>query len=297
MKKTVLILTLLTCCHARPAFAQVDLSGLWRSVSHEDTFSRGGVLIGEYVGLPLTPGGRLRAETWTPSLLTVPEHQCIPHPMPYAEHSYAMNELRIESVFDPGTQRVIAIHKHGGWMEPDRTIWVDGRPHPPEAAAHTWQGFSTGVWEGNMLTVTTTHIKAGHIQMNGVTISDETTVVEHYIRRDNYLTNITVVNDPVYFTEPFIRSSSWILDPTVQFAPYPCGPNEVVIEIPRPAGAVPNYLPGQNDAIAEFAVKYGLPLAAAEGGADTMYPEYMQKMKTMKPATAAAKPAANSAAR
>jgi hypothetical protein len=36
------------------------------------------------VGLPLTPGARLRAESWTASLLTVPEHQCIPHPVTYA---------------------------------------------------------------------------------------------------------------------------------------------------------------------------------------------------------------------
>ena len=204
--------------------------------------------------------------------------------MTYAEHSYAMNEMRIATVFDPETQQVVGIRKRGGWMEPERTIWLDGRLHPSDAAAHTWQGFSTGTWDGNMLTVTTTHIKAGHIQMNGVTISDETTVIEHFIRRQNYLTNITILKDPTYFTEPFIRSSTWVLDPTLKFVPYPCGPNEIVIEIPRPVGMVPHYLPGKNDSLGEFAVRYGLPIEAARGGAETMYPEFMEKMKTMKPA-------------
>jgi len=41
---------------------------------------------------------------------------------------------------------------------------MDGRPHPPEYAAHTWQGFSTGKWDGDVLTVTTTHLKIGWIQ-------------------------------------------------------------------------------------------------------------------------------------
>ena len=297
MKKTMLVVALFILAAPLPTLAQVDFSGSWRSVSHEDTFSRGAVLIGEYVGLPLTDGGRLRAESWSSSLLTVPEHQCIPHPMTYAEHSYAMNEMRIATLFDPETQRVVAIRKRGGWMEPERTIWLDGRPHPSDAAPHTWQGFSTGTWDGNMLTVTTTHIKAGHIQMNGVTISDETTVIEHFTRRGNYLTNITILKDPTYFTEPFIRSSTWVLDPTLKFVPYPCGPNEIVVEIPRPPGMVPHYLPGKNDSLGEFAVRYGLPIEAARGGAETMYPEFMEKMKTLKPAAAPARPASSAAVR
>jgi hypothetical protein len=286
----VLVLLLMP---ARLATAQVDLAGDWRAVQHEDTFRRGGVLIGEYVGLPLTAGARLRAESWTGSLLTVPEHQCIPHPVTYAEHSYAMNQMRIWNVVDPETARIVAIRKRGTWMEPERTIWLDGRPHPPDTAPHTWQGFSTGRWAGHVLDVTTTHIKAGHIQMNGVSLSDEVTMTEHFIRRGNYLTNITIIDDPVYLTDSFIRSSTWTLDPSLEFVRYPCGPNEVVVEIPRAPDAVPHILPGANDQLADFARRYGLPLEAALGGAETMYPEYMEKLKTMKPA-APAKAAAGS---
>ena len=45
-------------------------------------------------------------------------------------------------------------------------------------------------------------------------------------------------------------------------------------------GAVPHYLPGKSPFYGEFAKKFGLPIEAAQGGAETMYPEYMQKMKT-----------------
>jgi hypothetical protein len=49
-----------------------------------------------------------------------------------------------------------------------------------------------------------------------------------------------------------------------------------------PAGKVPNFLPGENDVLPEFATEYGIPLEASLGGEETMYPEYIKKMKTMK---------------
>ena len=122
-------------------------------------------------------------------------------------------------------------------------------------------------------------------------------MTEHFIRRGNYLTNITVLRDPVYMTESFARSSTWVLDPTLQFVRYPCGPNEVVVEIPRPPGTVPHVLPGENTMLTDFASHYGLPMEASEGGAETMYPEFMDKMKTMKPVPPPAKAAAAAAAR
>ena len=152
---------------------------------------------------------------------------------------------------------------------------MDGRPHPPANAPHTWQGFSTGKWEGNMLTITTTHLKIGWIRRNGIPRSDRATVVEHWIRHENYLTWVVIVTDPVYLTEPFIRTTDFVLDPDQQIAPYPC---EVVVEIQRPRGAIPHHLPGTNPFLNEFADKHGLPRDAARGGAETMYPEFLQTM-------------------
>ena len=49
-----------------------------------------------------------------------------------------------------------------------------------------------------------------------------------------------------------------------------------------PAGSVPTFLPGKNETLHDYAIEYGLPIDSALGGAETLYPEYIKKMKTMK---------------
>ena len=273
---------LLTAFAAAPVFAQRDPSGEWAPRFHEDFLERiPGPEIGDYLGLPITDAARLRADSWDASLLTLPEHQCKPHPADYGPRGPA--NLRIWEEIDTPTQQVVAFHTHISWQAPERTIWMDGRPHPPEYVAHTWQGFSTGKWEGDMLTVTTDRLKIGWIRRNGVPRSDKATLTEHWIRHEGNLTLVSIVNDPVYLTEPFIRTTDWMLAPDQQIAPYPC---ESVVEVERPLGVVPNHLPGANTFLNEFPDKYHLPAQATRGGAETMYPEYEQKLKTMPVATA-----------
>jgi hypothetical protein len=62
----------------------------------------------------------------------------------------------------------------------------------------------------------------------------------------------------------------------VQLSPFSCIPT---IEIERPRGAVPHYLPDTNPYLTEYAEKEGLPLDAARGGAPTMYPEYLRTLE------------------
>jgi glyoxylase-like metal-dependent hydrolase (beta-lactamase superfamily II) len=253
-----------------PGFGQIDLTGEWNPRFYEDQPERiPGPEIGDYLGLPITDAARMRGDIWDASLLTMPEHQCKPHPSDYGIRGPA--NLRIWKEVDHDSQQVVAYHTHISWMAPERTIWMEGRPHPPEYAAHTWQGFSTGKWDGNVLTVYTTHLKIGWIRRNGIPRSDRAIVTEHFIRHDDHLTVVTIVNDPVYLTEPFIRSTDFILDLNQQIDPYPC---ESVEEIVRDKGVVPHHLPGTNPFLDEFPNRFKLPLLAARGGAGTMYPEY-----------------------
>jgi hypothetical protein len=90
------------------------------------------------------------------------------------------------------------------------------------------------------------------------------------------LTLVSIVTDPAYLTEPFIRTTNWVLDPRQQIAPYPC---EAVVEVDRPKGAVPHHLPDTNAFLGEFPKRFNLPEIAPRGGAETMYPEFQQKMK------------------
>ena len=266
-----------------PLMAQIqrgvgmDLAGEWAPRFHEDQPERiPGPEIGDYLGIPINDAARLHADSWDASLLTLPEHQCKPHPSDYSPRGPA--NLRIWKEVDTPSQQLIAYHTHISWQAPERTIWMDGRPHPPDYAAHTWQGFSTGEWEGDMLTIATTHLKMGWIRRNGIPRSDKATVTEHLVRHGDYLTWIVVIDDPVYLTEPFIRTTNFVWDPHQLIAPYPC---EIVVEVDRPQGAVPHHLPGTNTFLDEFPAKYGIPAEAARGGADTMYPEYVLKLSAL----------------
>jgi hypothetical protein len=179
---------------------------------------------------------------------------------------------------------------HAEWLRSvDRPIYLDGRPHPPDDALHTWGGFSTARWTGDVLTVTVTHLKEGYLRRNGLPRSDKATLTEHWIRNGDFLTVLTIINDPVYLTEPLVRSTDYELNLGQNIPPYPCG---IVQEVDRPAGEIPHFLPGSNPYMSEFAVRYGLPLEATRGGAATMYPDFMQKMRTLPPAKAEQKPAA-----
>jgi cyclase len=268
-------LLLVTTLASLPAFAQIDLSGEWNPQFHEDQPERiPGPEIGDYLGLPINNAARMRGDIWDAEILTLPEHQCKPHPADYGPRGPA--NLRLWKEIDPATQQIVAWHTHISWQAPERTIYMDGRPHPPEYAAHTWQGFSTGKWEGDVLTVTTTHLKIGWIRRNGIPRSDRATLVEHWIRHDDHLTLVSIVNDPVYLTEPFIRTTDFVFDPRFQMAPYPC---ESVDEIVREKGVVPNFLPGTNPFLTEFSTRNHVPQPAARGGAETMYPEYRSNVR------------------
>jgi hypothetical protein len=268
---------------ALPAFAQVDFSGEWAPRFHEDQPERvPGPELGDYLGLPINGAARDRAYSWEASLLTLPEWQCRPHSADYIWRG--PSPVRIWKEINPVTRQVTAFHAE--WLRSiDRPIYLDGRPHPPEEAVHTWAGFSTAKWEGDMLTIFTDHLKEGYIRRNGVPRSDQATLMEHWMRHGDFLTVVTIVTDPVYLTEPFIRSTDYQLDLHQQNPPYPC---EVAQEVERPKGAVPHHLPGTNTFLGEFPAKHGLPAQAAMGGAETMYPEYRKKLKVMP------KPAANS---
>ena len=255
------------------AFAQIDLSGVWAPIMHEDQIERvPGPEIGDYAGLPINDAMRLRADTWDASLLTLPEHQCKPHPSTYGFRG--VGNLRLWSDFDDATQRLIKIHTQIQWMEQKREIWMDGRPHPPEYAPHTWQGFSTGRWEGPVLVVRTTHLKAGWIRRNGLSLSDRATMEERFLRHGDLLTHVYMISDPVYLTEPLVRTNGFRLQLNGVVQPYPC---ESVDEVIRADGVVPSHLPGTNPASEEFAKKYQLPVDAVRGGAETALPEFMRR--------------------
>jgi hypothetical protein len=273
---------------ALPASAQLNLSGNWSPRMHEDQPDRGpGPELGDYTGLPINDGARMAADTWDAARLTLREHQCKVHNGPYIFHGPL--QVRIWEDKDLQTQALVAIKIYISTYEQERTIWMDGRSHPPEWAPHTWQGFSTGKWDGDILTVYTTHLKQEWIRRNGVPNSEQSTMIEHFIRHGNIMTHLEQWTDPVYLTEPLIRSEDFVFNerPVGNWL-WPCEYVDEIVD--RPHSAVPHYLPGKSPFDGDFAYRYGVPVEAAKGGAATTYPEYMAILKTLpkppKPASA-----------
>ena len=129
-----------------------DFSGEWSEIVHEIGATAD---LYDYSGLPFNAAGRMRADTGDISDWSIPEFVCRPHPGIY--NWYYGGGFRITKENDPISRDLVAYHVQF-LRAADRPIYMDGRPHPPEWAPHTWGGFSTGRFEGNTLVVTTTHL-------------------------------------------------------------------------------------------------------------------------------------------
>ena len=90
------------------AHAQVDLGGQWAARYHEDSLERqAGPTVGEFEGLPINDADRLRGDSWSASLWTVPEHQCIPHPADYGPN---FSSVQMWKDIDPVTNETINVN-------------------------------------------------------------------------------------------------------------------------------------------------------------------------------------------
>ncbi|NOT28590.1 MAG: hypothetical protein HOP16_21115 [Acidobacteria bacterium] len=283
VSRQIALAAVLVTLGAPPVFAQVDLAGMWRPLARNED---GSGLDGDYAGIPLSDAGRWRAQSWVPENFEVPELVCRPHAWDFSLEAGAAR-LRWTPQIEDSTQRVVAYHGRLSMREQETTIWMDGRERPPDYARHSWSGFNTGEFEGNTLIQSATHLKEDYIRRWGIMRSDEATYRIRWKRYGNYLRATVIIYDPIYLSEPYVRTSLfWVLDPNLEMPPYPCEEaTETVVERGTAPHALPgeSLLPGQDPKLTDA---YGTPFEPRLGGADTMYPEYIAKMKSFaKPAT------------
>jgi hypothetical protein len=109
-----------------PVFAQRDIAGEWAALYHEDQPHRiPGPELGDYTGLPINDAGRLKADSWDASILTLREHQAKPHPSTYSLRGPA--NIRIRRELDPVTQQTIG-YEVFGYLWPGDAHAVARRP-------------------------------------------------------------------------------------------------------------------------------------------------------------------------
>jgi hypothetical protein len=256
-----------------------DVSGEWGARSREDTEDR--VLLGtnpgDYTGFPLNDAGRQFADHWSASILSLLTQQALPHPAQYIMRGPGPN-IRIAK-FTNDAGQFIGYSLAGVYGRNDRTIWMDGRAHPPDYAEFTWDGFSTGRCERGMLVVTTTHMKYGYHRRNGVPASVKAKMTEYFIRHGTELTIMQFTEDPVYLDEILARTTDFQLNPG-QNVGAPGFGFEIADEIASwPEGYVPHWPLGTTQT--EFADTLGIPYEASQGFKEAMYPEYLPKLRKL----------------
>lgn len=101
------------------------------------------------------------------------------------------------------------------WMEAERTIFLDGRQHPP--ASQTFlHGHSVGRWEGETLVVDTTNFRDHPMGLsNSLPSSTQKRVTERFRLGPDRRTLLYsgVVEDPVYLQKPVEWSGHWVYRP------------------------------------------------------------------------------------
>ena len=272
------LLVLLAIACSRPALAQADIMGVWRPLPRNQD---GSGMVGDIAGVPVTDYARWRVQSWSPDDFDVTEWACRPHAWDYSLEG-PLSAMRFWAEFENDTQKVVAYHGHINMQEQEVAIWMDGRSHPSANALHTWSGFSTGEWEGDELVVTTTHLKEAYLRRWGLMRSDQAVVRTRWRRVGDYLQATSILYDPIMLTEPYVRSTlMWVNDPVLVMSPYPC---EEATETAIPRGTVPHFLPGKSPLPGmdpNLTDKFGTPYEPRLGGAATMFPEFIEKMKTM----------------
>jgi hypothetical protein len=184
----------------------------------------------------------------------------------------------IRQEVNPTTREVVAYYAQIG-ESIEAIIYMDGRPRPSENALHTWNGFSTGEWVGDILKITTTHLKDSYLRRNGVHLSDKATLTQYWMRQGDILTWVQIHYDPVYLAEPFVRVTEYRARP--QAATMSVEPCIIADELAQPRGYVPHWLPGKNPTLDVYAEQFESPLEANQGGPETMYPEYRERLREL----------------
>jgi len=261
-----------------PESPGIDLDGLYTPSRELDPGlgTAAGMMV-DYGGIPMNEASRMYALAWSASRITVRQQQCAGYVPPYM--FVAPGNYQIFAERDPFTQQLTSVDVYGQIAEGRHEIFLDGRPHPPAWAPHTFPGFSTGHYQGQILAAETTHIKRGWIRAPGVAQSDEAVVHDYFIRHGDRVTIFSVTTDPVFLTEPFAKVQVLLRygkDPNGWL--YACDDSEEIQG--KGEDRVPAYPIGENPFLKEYAEKRQVPLLGALGGPETSRPEFAAKLKT-----------------
>jgi hypothetical protein len=117
----------------------------------------------------------------------------------------------IEILESPG--RVTVISEHDPGNDEPRTIYLNKQP--PADLAPAWNGYSTGVWSGKTLVVTTIGLNDRAPLLGGVPRTEKTKIVERFTLQKGG----KELEDQLTMTDPTVLTAPWVV--TLRYARMP----------------------------------------------------------------------------
>jgi len=205
---------------AQDAGSELDFSGVYAVGVF--TGGLGPTTIEQPDVYPFTPEGERAHDAYDPVVSDIRQaDDCAKDPMP--EILWSGNPIEI----DQEDERIVIRYEDADTM---RSITMNGSPPLPDQPRNPL-GYSVGRWDGEVLTIETTHMTAVAIFSNrGRPISPEVRITERYRRQPgNHLRLEIEVDDPVNYTETFVITRMMMWAPDEQVRPWECvslGPRE-----------------------------------------------------------------------
>jgi hypothetical protein len=178
-----------------------SIAGTWFSPRTEFNAFLGGAR-----NWPVTDKGKTAMAINDPKATT--QKDCIPIGAPALMFYPVANTVSIEK--DRVVMKV-------DWMNSDRTIYLDGRKHPPAAQA-SLQGHSVGHWEGDTLVVETANFQEHPMGLSmSLPSSTQKKLTEKFrLAPDGKsLLYSGVIEDPVYLSKPVEWLGHWEYRPNM----------------------------------------------------------------------------------
>ena len=184
------------------------IEGTWFSPRTEFTRFLGGAR-----GWAVTDKGRSAMGVVDPKATT--QKDCVPIGAP---------ALMFYPVANTITVRPDRVVMKVDWMDAERTIFLDGRKHPP-ASETSLHGHSVGRWEGDTLVAETTNFKEHPMGLSTTLPSSaQKRLVERFrLSQDRKgLSYSGTMEDQVYLTRPVEWSGQWQYRPTMPHSNEKC---------------------------------------------------------------------------
>ena len=174
-----------------------DIFGTWVAIGFLD-------LIQARATWPLTDKGKEMFTSYSPAMSS--EAHCVPSPAPWLMTQPVVYQ------FERSSGRVLI---HVDWMGAERTIYLDGRDHPPRDRRFA-QGHSIGRWEDDVLVVDTTNFTDG--VRAGIAWGEERHLTERFALDEGgtTMTYSFVWEDPEYLAAPVSESAQMRYRPDLE---------------------------------------------------------------------------------